>query len=358
MDIEKRIELVKKLPTEELITEEDLRRLFEEKKHPAAYDGFEPSGLLHLGSGVMRAIKLKDMMDAGVNFKLFIADWHAWVNQKFGGDLEKIQTAGKYFMEGWKACGVDMSKTEVVWASDLVKDPEYWKTVLDVARKTTLKRMIRAGTIMGRKEEDMLYTGQLFYGAMQATDPFYLKVDICQLGMDQRKVTILSREIAESLGFRPVVCVHHHLLLGLSGPVRMGKCEPEDAVENKMSKSVAGSCIYIHDSEAEIKSKINSAYCPEKVIDSNPVVELWKYIIFNKFDSRTIRRPAKFGGDIEVQSYAELETKYSSGGLHPMDLKSATAEALNEILEPVRKHFSKGKPSELYEKVKSFQLTR
>ncbi|MFC1454539.1 tyrosine--tRNA ligase [Candidatus Undinarchaeota archaeon] len=358
MDIEKRIELIKRLPTEEVIVEEDLRKLLEEKKHPSAYDGFEPSGLLHIGSGLLRAIKLNDMIEAGVEFKLFVADWHAWINQKFGGDLDKIQTVGKYFMEGWKACGVDMKKAEVVWASDLVKDPEYWKTVLDVARRTTLKRMIRAGTIMGRKEDEMLYTGQLFYAAMQATDPFYLGVDICQLGMDQRKVTVLSREIAPALGFKPVVCIHHHLLLGLSGPTRMGKCDLDDVAAGKMSKSIKGSCIYIHDSEDEIKKKINSAYCPEKIADSNPVTELWKYVIFNKFDSWTIKRPDKFGGNLDIQSYSELEKLYGAGDLHPMDLKSATAEALNEILEPVRKHFEAGKAKELYETVKKFETTR
>ena len=41
---------------------------------------------------------------------------------------------------------------------------------------------------------------------------------------------------------------------------------------------------------------------------------------------------------------AELEKAYSSGGLHPADLKAATTDALVEVLEPVRKHFEK-KPS-------------
>ena len=44
MDIETKLELIKKPPTEEIITEEDLRQLLQTKEHPIAYNGFEPSG--------------------------------------------------------------------------------------------------------------------------------------------------------------------------------------------------------------------------------------------------------------------------------------------------------------------------
>ena len=36
---------------------------------------------------------------------------------------------------------------------------------------------------------------------------------------------------------------------------------------------------------------------------------------------------------------ADLKADYSSGALHPGDLKPALARHLNEILAPVRKHF-------------------
>jgi len=51
------------------------------------------------------------------------------INNKMGGDLEKIRKVGKYLLEVWKAAGVDLSKVEVVWASDLAADPDYWKLV-------------------------------------------------------------------------------------------------------------------------------------------------------------------------------------------------------------------------------------
>ncbi len=359
MDLERRIDLIKKPPTEEIITEQDLRALLETKQRPAAYDGFEPSGLLHLGSGVVRAIKINDFLEAKVDFILWVADWFGYINNKMGGDLELIKKVGEYFIEGWKACGVDIKRVKILWTSDAVKDPDYWKGVIDVAKIATVQRTIRASPIMGRSEADIKYTAQLFYPMMQAWDPFYFKADILQLGMDQRHATILSRELAEKLGQTPRVCVHHHLLAGLQGPKgRMGQETATLQIEDKMSKSKPQTAIFIHDSAKEIEEKINKAFCPEKTIDGNPLLEIWKYVILRKFDSRTISRPEKFGGDIEIANYQELENMFKEGKIHPLDLKKETSIAVDEILKPVRKHFEKPKAKKLYETVKNAQVTR
>jgi len=344
MDLEERIELILKSPTEEVITKEELKELLETNNHPVAYDGFEPSGIAHVGTGLMRAIKLRDMVDAGCKFKLVIADWFGWINNKMGGDLETIQQAGKYLVEVWSSLGVDMNKVEIVWSSDLVTNKEYWKKVLEVAKLTTTKRIMRCCTVMGRKEGDMVYTSQLFYPVMQAADPFELRVDICQLGMDQRHATILSREIAGKLGFKKPVCVHHHLLSGLLGPQRMGSdqsgIQPEDF---KMSKSKPETCVFVHDSPKEIKGKLNKAFCPEKEVNGNPVLELCKYIIFREREVFKIERPEKFGGNLEFENYESLEKDFREGKIHPLDLKNGVSEELIKLLEPVRNHFEKNK---------------
>ena len=60
-------------------------------------------------------------------------------------------------------------------------------------RVNNLARIQRCCTIMGRKETDEMSAAQIFYPCMQAADVFFLKADICQLGMDQRKVNMLAR---------------------------------------------------------------------------------------------------------------------------------------------------------------------
>jgi len=363
MDVETKLELIRRPPTEEIITEQELRELLETKEHPIAYDGFEPSGIAHLGSGLLRAIKLQDLLDAGIEFKFLIADWYAWINNKMGGDLEKIKKAGSYLIEAWKACGADLKKAEVVWTSEVVKDSEYWKKVIAVAKITTIDRMVRASTIMGRKTSEMQYAAQLFYPTMQAADPFYLDADICQLGMDQRKATILSHEIGTRLKWWKPVCIHHHLLIGLKGPTKMGgfetKKELDIQIASKMAKSVPKTCIFIHDSPKEIKEKIANAFCPEKIIKSNPILEICKFIIFRKVKVLEIPRPIKFGGPIEFHSYEDLEKAFREGELHPLDLKNAVADGLIKVLEPVRKYFERNEEArELLEFTKNVKVTR
>ena len=104
MDIEKRFELIKSVGEGgEIITDEELRHLLETNDKPVAYDGFEPSGLAHIPFGLLRADNLKCMLKAGVKFKLWLADYFAFINNKLGGDLNRIKKAGEYFIEVWKS---------------------------------------------------------------------------------------------------------------------------------------------------------------------------------------------------------------------------------------------------------------
>ncbi len=358
MDIGKRIDLISQVG-EEIITLEDLRELLRTKSHPIAYDGFEPSGRVHIAQGILRSININKMTKAGCRFKMLVADWHGWANNKMGGVLEDIQLVGKYLMEVWKACGMRMKNVEFVWASDLVKDDEYWKKVMQVARNSTVKRILRCGQIMGRKEGEVLQASQILYPCMQAADIFQLKADICQLGMDQRKVNVLAREIGPKLGFWKPVVVSHHMLMGLLKPESSARDKIERTIDLKMSKSIPDSAIFMTDPPEDVNRKINKAYCPPKETKENPVLEYARYIIFEKFREFEIKRPPKFGGDVSFESCAELEKAYAKGEIHPMDLKNAVSIHINKLLDPVRKHFEKNrKAKELLAKVNKLEVTR
>lgn len=357
MNLDKRIALVKEVG-EEILVEDELRNLFESVKRPLAYDGFEPSGRMHIAQGLMRAVNVNKMLDAGCDFLFWVADWHGWANNKFGGDLDKIQTAGKYLIEIWKACGMKTDQVKFTWCSDFVEDENYWKTVMHVARNVTLPRVIRCSQIMGRKETDTLTAAQIFYPTMQAADIFHLKIDICQLGMDQRKVNILARELALKLGYKKPVAVHHHMLMGLLQPAQTDGDAVDRAIALKMSKSNPNSAIFMDDSHEEVERKVRASWCPEKQVVENPIIEYCKYVLFGNYKSLLLERPKKFGGDVEIKSFDELCSMYTRGEIFPLDLKNMVAKYVNELLEPVRKHFSKGKSNELMELVKSFTVTR
>jgi tyrosyl-tRNA synthetase len=361
MDNKTRLELIKSVG-EEIITEDELKHVVETNQHPIAYDGFEPSGLAHLPFGIFRPLLLKDLGKAGVRFKLFLADWHAWVNNKMGGDMERIRDVGKYFIEVWKAGGVDTDKVEFIWASDIM-DKEYWRKVVLIAKNTTVNRATRALTIMGRKSGEMLETAQYFYPMMQTADIFQLDVDICQLGLDQRRANMIAREIAPKMKWKKPVIVSHHMLMGLEGVKTPDGFETDkkmDAeISSKMSKSKPNTCIYVHDTEKQIREKIASAYCAPKDVENNPMLDYAKYIVFRKKSEFRVDRPQKFGGPVIFGSCKELEAAFRQGTLHPLDLKNSVATYINEFVAPIREHFETNKKArELYEFVKKQEITR
>ena len=358
MSVDERLALIKQVADGgELIGEDELRAMLASGKQLVAYDGFEPSGLAHIPFGLLRAENLKLMQQAGVHFKLWLADYFAFINNKLGGDMNRIKRAGEYFVEVWKACGVDMSKVEIIWASERMDSITYWDRVLKVAKETTLNRTMRATTIMGRKEGDLQTTAQLFYPSMQVSDVFELDVDICQLGLDQRRANILAREVADKLKWKKPVVVSHHMIMGLQG-VQPGTDKEDVIIASKMSKSKPESCIYMHDTLTEITTKINKAYCPEKIIEGNPLFDYLKYLIMKRYPTITVKRPVKFGGDW-TGTYDELVAVYQAGKLHPMDLKATVVRYMDEMIAPVREYFEKNKKAKaLYEEVKQYSITR
>ncbi len=358
MDIDKKIEIIKQVG-EEIINEEDLRKLLENVENPIAYDGFEPSGQIHIAQGLLRAININKLTSCGIKFKILVADYFAMLNNKLGGDLEKIQITGEYAVEVWKSCGMNLENVEFVWAKQFYeKNPDYWETVLKLAMNSTISRVLKCGQIMGREENASNPSAQILYPLMQAADIIHLGANIAQLGLDQRKVNMLARDIFPKIGKRKPVCVHHHMLLGLqfSSSDAQGI---DRKIAMKMSKSKPDTAIFMTDSVEDVKRKFNKAHCIEGVVEDNPVLEYAKYIVFELKDKVLIERPEKYGGDLEFNSYQEMEKAFSSGTLKSPDLKSGIAGAINELLEPTREHFEKDKRAkQLLEKVKSFAVTR
>lgn len=317
---------------------------------------------MHIGMGLVCASKIKDMVKAGFEFIVFLADWHSWINNKLGGDMEKIRVCGEYIKQCFTALGVNPESVQYLWASDITKNIEYWEKVIRIAKSVSLQRTWRALPIMGREMSMTdIETAWVYYPCLQAADIFHMHLDVACAGMDQRKAHMLARDVAEKLGWKKPACVHTHLLMGLQGPQTVEKKFDENAdlntqISSKMSKSVPKSCIFVHDTPSEIETKMKEAYCPPKQVKGNPVLELTKYVVFAERESLKIPRPVKYGGPESFESYEETEKAYIEGKLHPLDLKNGVAEALVEILNPVRQHFRKH--PQLLEKMMEIEVTR
>src|SRR3989338_10114663 len=115
--LEERLRLCSAVGTE-IINPVELEALLARCPNPVAYDGFEPSGRMHIAQGLLKATNVNRLTRSGFTFLFWVADWFAFLNHKMGGDLDKIQTVGKYFVEVWKAAGMDMSRVRILWASE------------------------------------------------------------------------------------------------------------------------------------------------------------------------------------------------------------------------------------------------
>jgi tyrosyl-tRNA synthetase len=186
---------------------------------------------------------------------------------------------------------------------------------------------------------------------MQVSDIFYLNIDIAYGGMDQRHAHMLARDVSKKMGVKAPVAIHTPLLTSLEAGGRM------NPLEAKMSKSKPDSMISIHDSPESVIKKMKKAYCPEKTVEGNPILEICKFIIFPelKEEAFIIERAEKFGGNMEFNSYHELEKHYLEG-LHPLDLKNSTAKYVNRILQPIHDYFKKN--ADTYTKMKDLGIIK
>lgn len=323
---------------EEVTKEEELFHLLKsfkegKKENIYCYDGFEPSGKIHIAQGLLRAINVNKFTKHGIKFKFWVADWFAQMNLKFGGDLKKIQKAGKLMIHIWKACGMDMDNVEFIWASESINNNsnEYWQRVLDISRNFSISRIKKCTTIMGKTESDDLMSSQLLYPIMQCADIFHLNVDICSLGVDQRKVNMLAREYSSKLKKKfPPIIISHHMLMGLDGSDKMSKSNPDNA-------------IFMDDNINNVKRKINKAYCEPGNSEKNPILEYFKYIVFQKEDEIVIDILNFDTKEIIFKKYLfneyqNLHNDFKNELIHPSDLKKSLIKYLNQYLEPVRKY--------------------
>jgi tyrosyl-tRNA synthetase len=307
---------------EELVTEEEVRELAENPEGKRAYVGYEPSGVLHIGH-MLGANKLIDLQEAGFEVVILLADVHAYLNDK--GSFEEIRETAERMKEQFIAYGLDEENTEFRFGSEFQMDDDYVLDLHSLELETTLNRASRAMSEIQSGESTKV--SQAVYPLMQSLDIEYLDLDLAIGGMEQRKVHMLARDTLPSIGYESPTCLHTPLIAELSSG------------EGKMSSS-KGVTISMEDSTEDIEEKVNGAFCPptrdpEGDLE-NPVLQIFEYHVFPRFENVVVERPDKYGGNLEYDDYESLEDDLESGELHPADAKGALASYLDELIAPGR----------------------
>lgn len=228
MNVNEKFELIKR-NTEEIIGEDELKKLLRGKRKPMVYCGYEPSGDIHIGH-LVTIMKLLDFQKAGIKPIVLLANWHAWLNKK--GDWKFLDNQVKIWEKGMKAAG--LTKAKFVKGTDFQRKEDYINDIMVMALNTTVNRGRRSMQTVARDMTNAKVS-QMIYPLMQIEDIKALDVDFVVAGMDQRKIHALGIELFSKIGMKKKpIFVHTPLIPSLKKPE---KIEKEISLKLKLGES-------------------------------------------------------------------------------------------------------------------------
>ncbi|KAG2218868.1 hypothetical protein INT45_003935, partial [Circinella minor] len=317
---------------QEVIGGDEIKKILAERDLKL-YWGTAPTGRPHIGYFVPMT-KIADFLAAGVEVKVLLADLHAFLDN-MKAPLELVHHRVKYYEAIIKAVltsiGVPIDKLKFVIGSEFELSKEYTMDSFKLAACITEHDAKKAGAEVVKQVASPLLSG-LLYPGMQALDEEYLGVD-CQFGgVDQRKIFVLAEKYLPQIGYKKRSHLMNPMVPGLAG--------------SKMSASDPDSKIDFLDDAKTVQKKVKKAFCEEGNITENGLLSFIKSVYFPIKSLNTQEetkfvcpRPEKWGGDIIYKDYATLESDFAEKKLHPGDFKGGVIQALNELLDPIRKVF-------------------
>ncbi|KAJ2711283.1 Tyrosine--tRNA ligase cytoplasmic [Coemansia spiralis] len=330
LSVDEKFELITR-GLQEVLGEEQLKATLAERDI-SLYWGTAPTGRPHVAYFVPM-IKLADFLRAGCHVTILLADIHAFLdNLKAPIELVKVRT--QYYEQVIKAIlrsiGVPLEKLRFVVGSSYELTPEYTMDNYKLAAKVSEHDAKKAGAEVVKQSESPPLSG-LLYPLMQALDEEYLKVDAQFGGVDQRKIFILAEKHLPALGYKKRIHLMNRMVPGLQG--------------SKMSASDPDSKIDLLDGKKAVQTKIGKAFCEPGNIVDNGVLQFARAVLFPASAMRTgtpefvVQRKEEYGGNAVYSSFEDLERDYAEGKVFPGDLKNSVAAAMNDMLDPIRKHF-------------------
>lgn len=280
-----------------------------------------PTGKLHLGH-LVGALRKWGELQTDYDCMYFVADWHALTSDY--ADTTQLTNFACDNVADWIATGVDPERS-TIFAQSLV--PEHAELYLLLSMVVPVPWLERVPTYKEQidqlKDRDLSTIGFLGYPLLQGADVFIYGAQYVPVGDDQVPHLELAREVARrfqgifgSLFPEPQpLLTHYPRLPGLDN--------------RKMSKSYANT-IDLSDDSKTVRKKVMRMYTdPNRVradipgkVEGNPV-----FIYHDAFNANTS----------EVE---DLKDRYQRGKVGDVEVKEKLANALDEVLEPIRERRS------------------
>ena len=295
--------------------------------------GDRPTGRLHVGHYVGSLRRRVELQNSGEFDKIFIMIADA---QALTDNFENPEKVRQNIIEvalDYLSCGLDPAKSTLFIQSQI---PELTELTFFYSNLVTVSRLQRNPTVKTeikmRNFETSIPVGFFTYPISQAADITAFKATCVPVGEDQLPMIEQTREIVRKFNsIYDEVLVEPDVIL----PDNAACCRlPGIDGKAKMSKSL-GNCIYLSDTEKDVKTKVMSMYTDPTHIQITDPGHVEGNCVFTYLDA--------FSNDRHFEEYLpeyanlqELKDHYTRGGLGDVKIKKFLNNVLQEELAPIR----------------------
>ncbi len=304
-----------------------------DKKEKIILTGDRPTGRLHLGHYVGSLRRRVELQNSGEFDKIFIMIADAQALTDNADNPEKIRQNIIEVALDYLSVGLDPTKSNLFiqsYVTELTELAFYYMNLVTVSRlqrNPTVKAEIQL-----RNFETSIPVGFFTYPISQASDITAFRATTVPAGEDQEPMIEQTREIVRRFNqtYGDVLVEPEILLPNNSACLRL----PGTDGKAKMSKSL-GNCIYLSDTEADVKKKIKTMYTDPTHLRVEDPGHLEGNAVFTYLDA--FCRPehfAEFWPD--YANLDELKAHYTRGGLGDVKVKKFLTAIVEEELRPIR----------------------
>ena len=295
--------------------------------------GDRPTGHLHLGHYVGSLQNRVKLQNEGNYDKMyvFIADSQALTDNYDNPD--KIRENVREVALDYLAVGLDPQKV-IIFVQSMI--PELTEYTFYFMNLVTVSRLMRNPTVKAEMKqknmEDSIPSGFLNYPVSQAADITLFNTTLVPAGEDQEPMIEQTNEIVRKFNSLYGETLNECKILLPDNSI----CKRLPGLDGnaKMSKSL-GNCIYLSDTEEELRKKVMSMYTDPDHIRVEDPGKIEGNTVFTYLDALCEDRHfTKYLP--EYHNLDELKKHYQQGGLGDVKIKKFLFNILNEILTPIR----------------------
>ncbi len=295
--------------------------------------GDRPTGRLHVGHYVGSLRRRVELQNSGEFDKIYIMIADAQALTDNFDNPEKVRQNIIEVALDYLSVGLDPAKSNLFIQSQV---SELTELTFFYSNLVTVSRLQRNPTVKSeiqmRNFETSIPVGFFTYPISQAADITAFKATTVPVGEDQLPMIEQTREIVRKFNsiYDEVLVEPEVLLPENEACMRL----PGTDGKAKMSKSL-GNCIYLADTEEDVKKKIMNMYTDPTHIQVSDPGHIEGNCVFTYLDA--FSKPEHFAEYLsEYQNLDELKEHYKRGGLGDVKIKKFLNNVIQEELAPIR----------------------